>query len=894
MNVFNTVTVKSLIKNRTRTIVTIIGIILSAAMICAVTTFASSFRNYALESAIYSEGSWHTQIYNQNYETYKEILDDDVTENAVFLQQFGYAEAEGCQNRYKPYIYLLGDSGGAPELLSLHIYEGRFPENQGEILLPEHLYSNGGVKYRIGDSITLDLGVRLLDGELLQQHNPIYTYEEGSRELSDEVLEVNRTMTFTVVGFYERPSYSLESYAAPGYTAFTISDAKPASTEYGDIYILMNNPKDALSYLQDNGYWGDINSDVLMFSGVFKYDSFSTVLTSVAAIVTSLIMLGSISLIYNAFSISVSERTKQFGLLASVGATKRQLKRMVLFEALAVSAVGIPIGIVSGIGGIGVTLSIIGDKFSTLGFPIDMSLSVSLESVLIAVTVALVTVLISAWIPSKRAARVSAVEAIRQSSDIKNTKPVRTSKITYKLFGLSGVLAAKHYKRSRKKYRATVVSLFMSIVLFVSASAFTDYLTDSVSGAVITEGCDLSVSYSGSEFTQISPDELLRKTKSAKAVTDAAHSQKRYITAEIADELLTKEGYEYSEPASIDVRGKGVSISTVIVLFVDDGNFKAMLAEEGLDEDKFMSTPLALAYDKGTVFNYKEQKYDNIDYLNCEECAIDAVSTKEIEGYMVYGTAEQGYMRYIKYGPGGADYEDYIDIPIEESEVRTTLQIGAVIDEKPFFSGYTDRMCLVYPISLAKAVFEDINLEAREYTFSYLSKNHADSAAAIKTVLSENGFASNHLRDIAEEEESSRNVVTIIRVFSYGFIVLISLIAAANVFNTISTNIGLRRREFAMLRSVGMTQKGFNKMMNYECLLYGSRALLFGIPASICIAFLLYSQFSNVFSSDFHLPWSAIAIAVLSVFLVVFATMMYSMSKIRKENPIDALKNENL
>lgn len=151
-----------------------------------------------------------------------------------------------------------------------------------------------------------------------------------------------------------------------------------------------------------------------------------------------------------------------------------------------------------------------------------------------------------------------------------------------------------------------------------------------------------------------------------------------------------------------------------------------------------------------------------------------------------------------------------------------------------------------------------------------------------------------YLNDYAEREEMDRNIVTIIQVFSYGFIVLISLVAAANVFNTITTNINLRRREFAMLKSVGMSNKGFHRMMNYECLLYGSRALLFGLPASAGVTWLIYRAVDGGYKTNYHLPWGAVGIAVLSVFLVVFATMMYAMSKIGRDNPIDALKNENL
>jgi putative ABC transport system permease protein len=137
-------------------------------------------------------------------------------------------------------------------------------------------------------------------------------------------------------------------------------------------------------------------------------------------------------------------------------------------------------------------------------------------------------------------------------------------------------------------------------------------------------------------------------------------------------------------------------------------------------------------------------------------------------------------------------------------------------------------------------------------------------------------------------------VITVVNIFSIGFIVLISLIAAANVFNTISTNIALRRREFAMLKSIGMTQKGFNKMMNFECLLYGLKGLVYGIPVSIGITWLIYQSILNGWETGFFIPWHSIVIAVGSVFAVVFATMLYAMDRIKKDNPIDALKNENL
>lgn len=716
-----------------------------------------------------------------------------------------------------------------------------------------------------------------------------------------EVLEVKETRTYTVVGFYERFSYMIEETSAPGYTALTIAD-KDTFVDYPyDVYFRMENPKEVYDFINDLQLSGTTNTDLLMYSGVSQFDSFGTMLKSLAAIVIGLIMFGSVALIYNAFSISVSERTKQFGLLSSVGATKSQLRRMVLFEAIAVSVIGIPLGVLAGVGGIGVTLMFIGDKFRSMGFPIDMHLSVSPAAIIIAVIVALITVLISAWVPSKRATKVSAVEAIRQNLDVNaKGKEVRTPKLTYKLFGLPGVLAQKHYKRNKKKYRTTVLSLFMSIVLFVSASAFTDYLMESVSGGFGSVGYDLSMFISGDEFEEITPDELLNRLKAAKSVTGGACSQEIFLNAEIRSEYLTEEGISYLNTNQGQSENTSIRNMYGYISFADDTTYKALLKEYGLSEQEYMNheNPLGIVVDGITRFNINKQKYETINFFSDDKFELTSQTEKNIEGYWCYGEMEDEngnwIVRYVKNGNDTYENSEYMDLPIEDSNNTTTIKVGKVITEKPYYLRESDGMWLIYPMSLADTIIENFRAEDNSFYYRLTSSSHAESYDAVSSILNDNGFDSKNLQNIAELEESERNIVTIIRVFSYGFIVLISLIAAANVFNTISTNISLRRREFAMLKSVGMTQKGFNKMMNFECLLYGSRALLYGLPVSCGITYLIYLAIMEGYETTFHLPWTAIGIAVLSVFLVVGATMMYSMRKVKKDNPIDALKNENL
>ena len=908
MNVFSKVTLESLKKNRTRTVVTIIGIMLSAAMICASTTFVSSMQNFVLRCEIYSSGDWHGAVYDAAYKDYEDIRDSGKVSSAAYAQVLGYAKI-GSANEYKPYLYVLGGdaASGYFETMPVHLLLGTLPKDSTEIILPEHLTSNGKVNYTLGDTVTLEVGDRTLDGKRLGQDTPVYTYdsETHTEVMSGERLENTEPRTYTVVGIYERPAF--EDYSAPGYTALTAADPKSADQAPIHCYFKLHKPAGVYDFMKEMGYTQEYryayNTKVLLYSGTAPFDSFLTAFYSLAAIIIALIVFGSVSLIYNAFSISVSERTRQFGLLSSVGATRKQLRRMVLFEALAVSIVGIPLGILVGIGGIGITLLLIGDKFfSIVRVDIPMRLCVSWQAVVIAAVIALVTVLISAWIPSKRATRVSAVEAIRQSMDIKvSGKPVRTSKLAYKLFGLPGVLAGKHYKRNRKKYRTTVVSLFMSIVLFVSATTFTDYMMESAEGGLASDQFDLIYAAESDTSAAMTPDALLKLLLSEQNVTGGTYTKKQFLQGDISREYVTAmyaDRFADFGMESEDRAPKDFSISGYLY-FVADAEFNRLLEKYNLKEADYYDRdkPLGLALDRNIELDRRLEKYVTLDTLKGDGCVIEGLYYVEIDGYYRKDSRIDENGNKVVLYQNRDNENDIIELPYEESFAKYTLRSEKTIEEAPFFVSRSTPVAInmIYPYSMLESVIPEAALNQFRNTEYFLtSSNHAASFENLATMLTENGLSSRQLFDYAANAETNRNVITIIRVFAYGFIVLISLIAAANVFNTISTNISLRRREFAMLKSVGMTQKGFRRMMNYECLLYGSKALLLGLPVSCGITYLIYRAVTTAYETSFHLPWAAIGIAVLSVFLVVFATMMYAMRKVKKDNPIDALKNENL
>ena len=892
MNVFHKVTRESLRKNRLRTIVTIVGVLLSAAMVCAVTTIVVSFQGFYRDSEVYETGDWYGRVERADQEVRQALEADSRVAHVASAEILGYAASES-QNEDKPYIYLLGADATFFDVMPVRAV-GRLPEQEGEILVPVHYLSvgNGGASLQIGDTVELALGERMVDGYPLNQSNPL---------CDDEALQVRETRTYRVVGFYERPDF--EDYSAPGYTFLTVPES--GGPQNYTLYYKTADAGDMNAVIAAHDLPEDQNWSLLAAEGVFRYDNFGRVFFGLATILIFLIVLGSVSLIYSAFSISVSERTRQFGLLRSVGATRSQLRRSVLYEAAVISVIGIPLGILCGLGGMAVTLHFIGGLFQgVLAAEVPMRFRVSWASVGGSAIIALVTVLISVWIPASRATRVTALEAIRQNQDIRiRGKDVRVSRLTGRLFGLEGILAKKYFRRNRRRYRATIVSLVLSLVLFISASSFCMYLTGTVDETLSVSNYDVLCFLDG----EADPQAVFSALSEAKGVQQGAYwkEDRGYLLLE--QDQLNETYLRYGEVAAktfwqayADPAYTGAVAIPVERYYVDETSYRQFLTAQGLDAGQYLdaSHPLPLVYNEGNDVLYlqgAEGHYERQVYtyqiLKRGTRTAALRQPQAVEGY------DYGYTGNVSDSQPDAaptPAQDFFFNEEGEEISRPThpgaIELGAMVQELPL--GVSTRegggCILIYPYACAPD-------DDREISVCFTSSSHAETAESLKEILLERGSytGSGQVYDVREQESSSRNMVTIVNVFSYGFIVLISLIAVANVFNTISTNVALRRREFAMLRSVGMTRGGMNRMMNYECLLYGFRALAFGLPLSALMTLFIYDTVGSSVSSTFQIPWSAVAVAVCSIFVVVFATMLYAMGRIKRENPIDALKNEN-
>lgn len=888
MNIFRRVALQSMRRNRTRTIVTIIGVLLSTAMFTAVTTFGATLLFHLREVAAHNSGTYYVNLNALSADTLAELREDEVVSSLTAAEVLGYAPVDS-KNENKPFLYIQGIEENYSTLCPVHLLSGRLPETDSELLIPEHLRMNGHVLWEIGDTVTLTLGERSSTGYRLWQHTAYYPAEP------EEFIE-RETLEYTIVGIYERPDH--EELSAPGFMALTAASGDSPTGLY-DVYAQTTDYSNEMLYnlldRYDHEGGGSLNWDYLMTLGNFKYSNYGTLIVNFAIIFILLILIGSVSMIYSAFSISVSERTKQFGLLSSIGATRKQLRRTVFYEAGTVILTGVPLGLLAGCGGMGTTFALLGNRLSSLfGDGLPLRYHVSPFSLAAAAGIAAVTVLISAIVPAKRATRISAIEAIRQTRDVTPIRRGTSGRLAYRLFGLPGMLSQKYFRHSRKKYRATIFSLAMSVLLFVSAGTYVMYLTESLDVSSTVGNYDLS--YGSSDVTMEDYARLLPSLRQADGIKRVFAATSGTCSPMLAPEQYDAQYANAVAGGFLDPEAATEGLLTGMPLSiecVDDDTFNELLAQCGLTRADYEAHPGALLYNH---INYETTHIVDREKGEFVRVVYDgAFFSPGLDTLPILRAEEIEDCAYseLRYADGAYVLECYSessdriwDVPAE----AVSLPILACIDEALTSPG---QPTLYLPASASSAYSTYLDLPTHIYC---TVKNTEKALTSVTRILQEDGIAMerDHIFDAKAYDREQRNILTVVQVFSYGFISLISLICVANVFNTISTNVGLRRRDFAMLRSVGLTRGGLNRMVCFECLLYGARALAFGLPLSLPVTLWLYRSVGAVYyNTRFQPSWPSVFIASGSVFLVVFISMMYAMRKVKRDNPVDALKEEN-
>ena len=948
MNLMKTLTLKNLKLNRKRTIVTIVGIILATALLSALVTLVSSFQYSMIEYQKQKGGDFHVKFSNVKMSELSEFKNNRNIESTFETMGMGFANLDGCKNEDKPYAYVMATDEAGFERGCFKLIEGRMAKNEDEIVIPRHLKTNGRIDIKVGDEITLDVGKRY-DSNTESVISENCAYEHEAETLTDTV-----TKHYKVVGIMERPGYGMEDYSAAGYTFVTYSDelaaidngtkseaseADTTLTVYSrytqkalrnkdavtadiigvdeKLFAKANNSSVEMTAEESDRFLKEMemqnmiymmNGFLISYECVFPIDGTFKALFTVAAVVALIIILTSVYCIKNSFNISITEKIRQYGMLASVGATRRQIKSSVKTEAAMLGVVGIPVGTMSGILASLVLVKVV-NALSAGWLNFALSFHTSMPALILAVILSIATIYFSATGSARRAAKVTPLEAIRNTKEIKiKSAKLKTPAIIGRIWGIGGVISYKNIKRNNKKYRTTVTSIVICSVTFIVISYF------------------MSMAFSVVGMSYASTDYNIGINMSCKKDIDIEKFSKLLSGIEGAEDYLVGAGYDFdvSKPEYTKEYGEycrqlyddSEDVSQEFLITVlNDKSYDKYASDAGIKN----ADTGAILVNKCTfdVYNEKSSKYVKEemelykykagDTIECGYNVYDDASSDDnvAEGDTESSTDDNNAVEGDTES-GTEDNSGYVDEETINNGVRKTVDvtIAGVTDKVPTgYKGYSNTL-----LFMNQKGFESLWADGK--SGNELKPGHASYSAYVvaenadeyqdtfeketegNTEYSQISF---YVSNLDKQMRDEKSLFTLLGVFAYGLIVVIALIGITNIINTLSTGMELRSREFATLRSIGMTDKQFAGMVRLESVFISVKALVIGVPLGILISYLLCVMMNRMDDAIiYEPPYKAIILCIVVVIMLIYAIMKLSMTKLRHNNIIETIKNENL
>lgn len=950
MNLMKTLTLKNLKLNRKRTIVTIVGIILATALLSALVTLVSSFRYSMIEYQKQKDGDFHMKFSNVKMSELSEFKNNRNIESTFETMGMGFAKLDGCKNEDKPYAYVMATDEAGFERGCFKLIEGRMAKNEDEIVIPRHLKTNGRIDIKVGDEITLDVGKRY-DSNTESVISENCAYEHEAETLTDTV-----TKHYKVVGIMERPGYGMEDYSAAGYTFVTYSDelaaidngtkseaseADTTLTVYSRYTQKALRNKDAvtadiigvdeklfakannssvemtaeesdrfLKEMENAKYDIYMNGFLISYECVFPIDGSFKTLFTVAAVVALIIILTSVYCIKNSFNISITEKIRQYGMLASVGATRRQIKSSVKTEAAMLGVVGIPVGTMSGILASLILVKVV-NALSAGWLNFALSFHTSLPALILAVIMSIATIYFSATGSARKAAKVTPLEAIRNTKEIKiKSSKLKTPAIIGRIWGIGGVISYKNIKRNNKKYRTTVTSIVICSVTFIVISYFMSMAFSMVGMSYASTDYNIGINMSYKKDIHIDIEKLSKLVSGIEGVDD-------YLVGAGYDFDVRKPKYtkEYGEYCR-QVYDNSEDVSQMFLITVlDDKSYDKYASDAGIKN----AAAGAILVNKGTFDVYNENslkyvkkemelyKYKAGDTIECGYNVYDDASSDDnaAEGDTESSTDDNNAVEGDTES-GTEDNSGYVDEETINNGVRKTVDvtIAGVTDKVPIgYKGYSYATLLFMNQKGFESLWADgKSNELKQRYVSYSAYVVAENADEYQDTFEketegnpEYSQISFSVSNLDKQMRDEKSLFTLLGVFAYGLIVVIALIGITNIINTLSTGMELRSREFATLRSIGMTDKQFAGMVRLESVFISVKALVIGVPLGILISYLLCVIMNRMDGAIiYEPPYKAIILCIVVVIMLIYAIMKLSMTKLRHNNIIETIKNENL
>ncbi|MEW9097350.1 MAG: FtsX-like permease family protein [Clostridiaceae bacterium] len=830
---YKQLTGKYLKGNKKRTILTIIGIILSIALISSIGLFLKGLQDLQIEDMKRKYGSYHVA-----YEDVNESLALKLRNNPKVSRSGMYRIGEEMAFKDLPIEEVVA-TDAALELAPYRIKEGKFPNGPEEVAAEKWVLDFIDNNIKIGDKIKIEGKEYKLVGIL------------------DDVMK--NQMDFK--GMLLRKEDKVETEGAT-----MLVEINPKA-----------NLKKAVKELRELVPEGKAmeNAYLLEMQGAGGFNSSLGGLYITVAIIIGIVVIATIAVIYNAFYISVVERIKQFGLLRAVGATPKQIKNIVFREATILALIGIPIGLLCGviaIYGIGIAFDLLAkDMFGA----VPLKFSISPKVLGISALLGLVTIYISAFIPAHFAGKLSPLLAISSRNSItKENIKRRKSLIMGTLFGFEGALASKNIKRNKKRYRATIFSIAISVVLFITFKSFMDMSLNV--GDNLNESSKTSFSIVRNNdgiINNFTIDEAI--IKDLKGLSSVDKVYKVYFNHDFLTVIdKNKENKDVQniegiyEHIKLDDVDKTLMRSSMAIY--DDEALEASkkyLKSGSIDKEKLNKENGVILIDKNRVYNTETQNsfYGPVANMKVGD---------EIE--LQYSDSSQGELEFGK------------------GKVKK-VKIMAILENDPFnFRGSQQGLKMVTTEEVAKNLSGVKEINPSELNIiikdDKSDKNGEKAKGEIEGVVKSN--TSLRIINYIDANAKGNSAVLMVKILLYGFVIVVSLISSVNIVNTLTTNIILRKREFGTLKAIGLTQKGLKKMIILEGFLYGIVGTIYGSIIGSTLSYAMFGGMSSVREFGWRIPWSAIGIAGIAALIIGYISVLAPLRRIEKENVIEAIREE--
>lgn len=885
MSITKKLALRHLKQNKTRSVLTVLGITISVVMLTVIFTCATSFAHYYGERAINTNGNWHFFV-KTDYESAKKYLLSDSSlkdigfEKDLSSEEQSYKIYSDKANYLRTGTIYQGDAQYIKDTVTCK-YDGALPKSDNEIMVEQSLIKNNGLELKIGDEIKIAVGSRLKGDFVILPVKGNYQFGERFEKEKDE--------TFKVVGILHNNEPTERGAIIRG-----MSDLKSKNlVAYGKIkkvtpfsYIKINGIYDKFGFTKKKRAFNvGENTGFLNSRLAFSIDKNNLPqvlkLTAIGIVVFAVIFVSSFAMIYNSFALSVGEQIKYLGMLSSVGATRKQKKKTLYFEGAILGGIGIILGIVLGLLTTFISQSAMNAKIVSImeGYNdnIKYSTHISLWVLCLIVILAALTVFVSIISPVQKAARITAIDAIRKTDEIKRKGKIRTPFIITKLFGFEGDIAFKNLRRNGRKSRTIIACICICAVLFLSCNYFCETFKEA-SNLDYEIPYQIMYQYSAESKAQLEKARNYLKTnkrvKRFYSIWEAWYSILRgdinpYDNSRLYDMSFQNESIfvdKYKFIATQDI--------TYTAHLLDDEDFNALCKKNGIDYKKYYS-PDKDGSIKTIVINGIDRNDEPIFNNNLLGKTIGCYDIDSEKTERENKLDENGNQVYFYYETGCTSIYKFCDfIKYDKDNPICNLDSSGVAFYAPkcVYDKYSDDDSFYFDYGIETDEPYKVEKELKDY----LSENEAD------------GDVYNNYNWMMKE----KSIISAVQFLSYAFILLITLITVFNIINTMTAQIANRKKELAMLKSVGMTPKEFKKTLIFESMFYGLFGLLFGVPLSLVINRVV----GYIISKDNPIPFSVniwlYLIACVAVFVIIGLTMIYSLKLIKNNSIIDSLKDD--